>query len=377
VTATVSTEERLVLSTAAGKQKAFSMVGVSDPCPKVSPSLLSSDDIDRYVLETGLICPYYEGGGRKKRLKKASYEGRIGSTAWVYDSTSNQLTDIWKEEELVVPPNTIVFVECDLEFRLPPYIALRFNLQIRHVHRGLLLGTGPLVDPGFWGKLCIPLHNLTNEEYVIPRKEGLIWVEFTKTTPGDKLGRNPLSMDEDDDTPKHPDHGWWDVRKFITKAAQPFDPSKKPIPIQSSIKEQTRKAQASADEAADRAKHAQEDAADAKLSAEKSEKASQDVKTKVENYGLIGATAAVLTVMAIWASFFFGVRADISALDTRVDALVADGKDKAKPDTPPYLQLTTEERLSSDIEGLRRQLDQVVHENAALKLQVQSLSVKP
>ena len=55
-------------------------------------------------------------------------------------------------EELTVGANSIVFVECDLDFRLPDFIALRFNLQIRHVHRGLLLGTGPLVDPGYRGK---------------------------------------------------------------------------------------------------------------------------------------------------------------------------------------------------------------------------------
>jgi hypothetical protein len=57
-----------------------------------------------------------------------------------------------------------------------------FNLRITHVHRGLLLGTGPLVDPGFHGKLLIPLHNLTAYEYHLDTKKALIWVEFTKTT---------------------------------------------------------------------------------------------------------------------------------------------------------------------------------------------------
>jgi hypothetical protein len=50
------------------------------------------------------------------------------------------------------------------------------------VHRGLLLGTGPLVDPGFHGSLLVPLHNLTSDEYTIRGDEGLIWVEFTKTS---------------------------------------------------------------------------------------------------------------------------------------------------------------------------------------------------
>jgi hypothetical protein len=45
-----------------------------------------------------------------------------------------------------------------------------------------LLGTGPLVDPGFHGKLLVPLHNLTSDEYTIRGDEGLIWMEFTKTS---------------------------------------------------------------------------------------------------------------------------------------------------------------------------------------------------
>jgi hypothetical protein len=47
---------------------------------------------------------------------------------------------------------------------------------------GPLLGTGPLVDPGFRGKLLIPMHNLTASDYELATKEALIWIEFTKTT---------------------------------------------------------------------------------------------------------------------------------------------------------------------------------------------------
>jgi hypothetical protein len=46
------------------------------------------------------------------------------------------------------------------------------------------LGTGPLVDPGFRGKLLIPLHNLTATPYKMDLSKELIWLEFTKTTYG-------------------------------------------------------------------------------------------------------------------------------------------------------------------------------------------------
>jgi hypothetical protein len=51
-----------------------------------------------------------------------------------------------------------------------------------------------LVDPGFVGKLLIPLHNLTATEYDIDTRQALIWVEFTKTTYGFRP-REPLASD--------------------------------------------------------------------------------------------------------------------------------------------------------------------------------------
>lgn len=209
-------------------------------------ALLSSGDIKRVVLATGAISPFFEGGGRKSRLKKASYEGRIGSKAYEYRSLKRirafkrefdipfvndkyelkEIFDESKDKGLVVPKNGIIFVETDIEFRIPDFIALRFNLQIKHVHRGLLLGTGPLVDPGFVGKLCIPIHNLTDEDYYIDRNDGLIWIEFTKTS---------LPADEDDAAraPLEGNEFQGDIRKLIEKAAFRFPKEK--IAIRSSL----------------------------------------------------------------------------------------------------------------------------------------------
>lgn len=209
-------------------------------------ALLSSGDITRVVLATGAISPFYEGGGRKSRLKKASYEGRIGSKAYEYRSLKRirafkrefdipfvndkyelkEIFDESKDKGLVVPKNGIIFVETDLDFRIPDFIALRFNLQIKHVHRGLLLGTGPLVDPGFVGKLCIPIHNLTDEDYYIDKNDGLIWIEFTKTS---------LPADKDDEAraPLEGNEFQGDIRKLIEKAALRYPKEK--IAIRSSL----------------------------------------------------------------------------------------------------------------------------------------------
>jgi len=197
----------------------------ADPLGDIAPSLLSADDIARYVDKTGMIYPFSfekrdniekakegEATGKIHRLKMASYEGQIGNSAYMFDLDKNEPRSILGTEDktLLIPANSIVFVESNLHFRLPPYIAVRFNLQIRHVHRGLLLGTGPLVDPGFWGKLCIPVHNLTDQDYEIPRDEGLIWIEFTKTTSNPILGDKPSNSDLDN------------IKSSLDKSSQPY-----------------------------------------------------------------------------------------------------------------------------------------------------------
>lgn len=155
-----------------------------DPFAKeIPPALLNSWDISEYVRVAGIVHPFDSKNGK---LKSAAYEiDFIGDVYYWSDEDKNNFTieKIARNKPFTIPKNSIVFVSPEATFRLPDYIALRFNLRIKHVHRGLLLGTGPLVDPGFAGRLFIPLHNLTSEPYTIIGGEGLIWVEFTKISP--------------------------------------------------------------------------------------------------------------------------------------------------------------------------------------------------
>lgn len=306
--------ERLVVDTKQAEQKAREIRDLPDPLIKeVTPSLLSADHIERYVQETGLIAPFYTGGGRQSRLKKASYEGRIGKKAYVFDDNNELKPVLVPDEPLLVPANSIVFVESDLDFRLPQYIGLRYNLQIRHVHRGLLLGTGPLVDPGYWGKLCIPLHNLTNEDYHIPLKEGLVWFEFTKTTSDSDAGRNAL-----DDGEEHSEY--WDIEYFLRKAATPLVEGKSPIGIRSSIPLMAVNATNTAEKARDDSDKAVKVSETAMSRAKDAEKQASDTKALFNRIAWLGALVAGVAVVGLWASFVFGVRNDINALRGLIDS---------------------------------------------------------
>lgn len=155
-----------------------------DPFPNIPPALLNSADISKYVRVTGMVHPF-ERKHDKGKLKPASYEIDFLGEVHFWDDEKKVFAvhKIVPGEPFEIRKNSIVFVSVETVFRLPDYIALRFNLRIKHVHRGLLLGTGPLVDPGFAGRLFIPLHNLTSEPYSIRGGDGFIWVEFTKISP--------------------------------------------------------------------------------------------------------------------------------------------------------------------------------------------------
>ncbi|MFH7321637.1 dCTP deaminase domain-containing protein, partial [Desulfurivibrio sp. D14AmB] len=168
---------------------------LKDPFPKILPSLLNRHDIIKYVSKTGVIFPFSE-----KQLKSASYEVNVGNEyiRWTRNKDGKVIKDhkcnLEQHDKIPLVRNSITFIDVDATFLIPFYIALRFNLSITHVHRGLLLGTGPLIDPGFCGKIMIPIHNLTNNNYYLRPGSPLIAVEFTKLTPDDILEEDKIKQ---------------------------------------------------------------------------------------------------------------------------------------------------------------------------------------
>ena len=113
--------------------------------------------------------------------------------------------EVCRGSKITLHANSITYLWMKEELMLPQYIAARFNLHIRHVHKGILLGTGPLVDPGFFGKLLIPLQNLTNNKYELKGGEGIIWVEFTKISEHKFWNRKKWNQTENENRDNPPD----------------------------------------------------------------------------------------------------------------------------------------------------------------------------
>lgn len=162
----------------------------------IPPGMLSSPQIRRYI-KNGLLVHLPEGQETietSKHLKPATYDMRLGDFAVRFEVGKRKEISLGKEDKsfprvfsrLVLPPNSLTLVSTHEEFVLPTDVIARFNLKVGLVHQGLLLGTGPIVDPEFSGKLNIPIHNFSSQAVTIGYLDPLIAVEFTKTLPPDK-----------------------------------------------------------------------------------------------------------------------------------------------------------------------------------------------
>lgn len=207
-------------------------------------------------------------------------------------------------------------------------------MQIKHVHRGLLLGTGPLVDPGYWGKLCIPLHNLTDEEYCIPADEGLIWIEFTKTTTiTDHVGRPPLGRKFDN------------IKDFLYKASSSYS-----VGIRSSI-------DGAIERSADRA--------------EKAEEAAKSANRKVGGIGFAAGLAGAIGLTGILFSSVLVIKnynSDVRNLEAELQKYTG----LLNGNMPEVAQATVSS-LSEDIESLSTNVANLTTELEAERANTQQL----
>jgi deoxycytidine triphosphate deaminase len=140
--------------------------------------LLLSNEIERFCKKGFLIEDY-----SPERVRPASYTLTIGPD---YVDSGGRIQKMGQDDKepgyFYMEPNSIVYVSSAESLNLPFYIAARFNLRVKWVYKGVLLGTGPQVDPGFKGHLSCPLFNLTNRAVRIRLGDEFATIDFERTT---------------------------------------------------------------------------------------------------------------------------------------------------------------------------------------------------
>lgn len=134
-------------------------------------------------------------GFDKSCLDSATYHMRLGNKVLTWENGEKVEFSLGDFEDnnkniqtkVELKPNSLTFVTTIEKFNLPKDIIARFNLKSRLVHKGLLLGTGPIVDPELKARLLIPIHNFSSQNVTLNYNEKIISVEFTKTLNPDQV----------------------------------------------------------------------------------------------------------------------------------------------------------------------------------------------
>jgi hypothetical protein len=136
----------------------FAATRSTDPLAHVPPALLNTADLLDYIAATGMIWPFNVPTDLDKVLKPAScaipFAGRV--IAWnPRPDRPDRLKRFDKElkpgEQLRLPHNSIVFITLEPYFRMPDYLAGRYNLTITNVYRGCWSGRGRSSIPALRG----------------------------------------------------------------------------------------------------------------------------------------------------------------------------------------------------------------------------------
>lgn len=282
-----------------------------DPFPEIDDALLNSVDIVKYCMATGMIEPF-----SIEKVKGVTYTCHFSGKYFYWDGTSDNLVRRTEadDSELILRPNSITYLEINEILRVPDYLIIRYNLQVTHVYKGLLLGTGPIVDPGFEGRLYIPLHNLTSNEYRVKKGAPLITLEFTKIgrnysdSPWPETERNSFDFTAIYHQPEEikPQRGF---DAYLLKALtgnELFRTTKDNLCVGSSIPEKIKSAEASAQAA--------------KESAEESERSLTRARNFLFGIGIAGIIALLVAIAALWVS----IAGFINDTNGRIDSVLTD-----------------------------------------------------
>jgi dCTP deaminase len=123
--------------------------------------MLADEEIRR-AIDAGelVIDPFNEDS-----LQPASYDFRLGSGAFA--SSTREKVDVSEKGLIVIEPGDFAVVETRERVEFSAQIAALLGLRSEYARQGLLMLSGPQIDPGFRGVLVIRVVNLA------PKRVGL------------------------------------------------------------------------------------------------------------------------------------------------------------------------------------------------------------
>lgn len=110
------------------------------------------------------------------QLQPASYDLRVGPGA--FSSSSKQRVDVARRGVLVIEAGEFAVVETLERVRCSRRLAVQLGLRSEYARRGLLMLSGPQVDPGFEGVLVVRVVNLAPNSIALAYRAPFLTAQF-------------------------------------------------------------------------------------------------------------------------------------------------------------------------------------------------------
>lgn len=136
--------------------------------------LLNDDEIKKAMDTDGLIIDNFS----EERLQPASYDMRLGKEA--FTSSGREKVDVEGRGTLIIEAGDFAMVTTLEQITMPLKLAAHIGLRSEFARKGVVLLSGPQIDPGFEGLLVVGLCNLSPNDIVMTFKQPFCTIEFIK-----------------------------------------------------------------------------------------------------------------------------------------------------------------------------------------------------
>ncbi|MBN1805219.1 MAG: dCTP deaminase [Sedimentisphaerales bacterium] len=131
--------------------------------------ILSDVDIKKFMSSSDIEIEDFSGD-----IEPASYDLRVGSNG----ISSKGVINIKEKKFIKIPRgSTAVIYPCE-RIKLSNKITARYGLRSKFARRGLILLSGPQIDPGFEGTLSVTIFNAGTDYVRIDYQEKFATIEF-------------------------------------------------------------------------------------------------------------------------------------------------------------------------------------------------------
>ncbi len=129
------------------------------------------------------------------RLEPASYDARVGT--WAFSSSLKEKINLSEKGLLIIEPGEFAVMETRERITLSNRIAGQLGLRSEYAKQGLLMLSGPQIDPTFQGILKVRLVNLAPKKIALTYEDPFLTIQFFRlATPVSRPYTGPSQKQE-------------------------------------------------------------------------------------------------------------------------------------------------------------------------------------